>query len=106
MNVRQIVSNGWHVVGQNLPAILTGLGIIGVVGTAYFAGKGSLEADKKLKEYEEEKKVSRKDIPFKEKLKVTYKYYIPATIAGLGTVAAIVGSNMALWCHPTDHYTQ
>lgn len=90
MNVKRLIHNGWCFVGKNLPAFLTGIGLAGVVGTAFLAGKGALEADKKLKEYETKQQIK---LAGKEKFKVVYKYYLPATIAGLGTAACIIGAN-------------
>lgn len=96
MSIKKIALSGWNLVGKNLPAILTGVGVAGVVATAFLAGKGALEADKKLKEYEEEmENAGRLDLAVdkKERFKVVYKYYIPATIAGVVAAGAIIGAN-------------
>lgn len=90
MNLKLFAKNGIKLVKNNLPTILTGVALGGVVGTAFLAGKGSLEADRKLKELEKELGV---ELDIKEKAKATYKYYLPALTTGMVTIIAIIGAN-------------
>lgn len=71
---------------KNKAHILTGIGSIGVIGTAIFASKATLKADKIIKGQNEE--LTKKEI-----VKKVWKEYIPAGLLGLGTILAIVGSN-------------
>lgn len=95
MNLPKVAQNSLKFLGNHVPEILTGIGIGGVVVTAFFAGKGTLVADQKLKEYEETRKKAgvTTQIDWKEKLKLTWKYYTPAIFAGLGTALSIFMAN-------------
>lgn len=72
---------------ENLPSILTGVAVAGVVETVYLAVKATPKA---LDILEEHPKAEKED-----KVKHTWKCYIPAAIAGAGTIACIVGANYA-----------
>lgn len=71
---------------ENLPSILTGVAVVGVVETVILAVKATPKALAIIEEMEDEK--TRKAI-FKE----TWKCYIPPATVGLGTIACIVGAN-------------
>jgi len=90
MKVREALCFGKSLVVNNLPTILTGIGIAGVGLTAFLAGKGTLEADKYLRENFED----YYEMTPKEKFAETYKYYIPAAAVGGLTAACIIGSNI------------
>lgn len=80
---------GWA--SQHMPQILSvtafGLGVAGAV----FAGKGALEANKRIAEYEG--RVGTVDISPKEKVKIALPCYVPAIIAGLGMGACLIFAN-------------
>ena len=71
---------------ENLPSILTGVAVAGVVETVYLAVKATPKALAIIEEMEAER--TRKAI-FKE----TWKCYVPMASVGLGTLACIVGAN-------------
>ena len=71
--------------------ILTSVGVAGVVGTAVSASVASVKSYKTVKEAEEEEK---RDLEFKEKVKLCWKYYIPTITTGVTTISAVVGSNI------------
>ena len=89
MKVSQLLSTGRKVFIDNLPTILTGVGVVGVGVTAFLAGKGALVADQYLNENIE----NPEELDLKDKTKLTYKFYIPAAVAGIGTAACIIGAN-------------
>ena len=91
MDVKGILKTGKSLVVHNLPTILTGIGIAGVGVTAFFAGKGALEADRYLRETHEESELE--SMSLKDKLKETYPFYIPAVATGVATVGCIAGAN-------------
>ena len=91
MDVKGILKTGKSLVVHNLPTILTGIGISGVGVTAFFAGKGALEADRYLRETHEESELE--SMSLKDKLKETYPFYIPAVVTGAATVGCIAGAN-------------
>ena len=75
---------------ENLPSILTGVAVAGVVETVYLAVKATPKALEVLEEAPVEEVKNKKDV-----VKHTWKCYIPAAIAGAGTIACIVGANYA-----------
>jgi hypothetical protein len=91
MNWKRLINTTGSFVSRNLPAILTGVGLVGVGATAFFTGTATLKCDAKLKEL----KAANNGIELttKEKIKTGIKYYIPAILAGLGTAACIIGAN-------------
>lgn len=74
---------------QNFPAIMTGFAIGGIATTAFFAGKGALEADKRLRELESQ---TGRKLTYKETFKHAFPCFLPAVLAGLGTALCIVGT--------------
>jgi len=90
MRLQKYLVSGINIFKDNLPTILTGIGMGGVVATAFLTGRATLKADEAIKEAEN---TIGKELDFKEKFKVGIKYYIPAVIAGLGTMISIVYSN-------------
>ena len=89
---------------NNKTSILTVASVAGVFGTAVLTARGQMKADEILSDYYaveilpdavEEEDPEEKEwvpIPFKERMKLTWKCYIPSGIAGLLTIASIVGS--------------
>lgn len=89
------------------PIILSGLAVIGVAATAYFAADGTPDAldalmkeeDIRREEQEQSCDVEECKVHFSpvEKIKIVYKYYIKAFVCGLATISCIVlsqGLNM------------
>ena len=89
MGLKQTLSVGKKIFVDNLPTILTGVGVVGIGVTAFLAGKGALAADKYLNENVE----NPEELDVKDKLYATYKCYIPAVVAGIGTAACVIGAN-------------
>lgn len=79
---------------QNSPTILSGIAVAGVLSTAYLAAKAALKANERIKrledrpEFDENSKFSNK-----EKLQLSWKYYVPAAASGSATIACIIGAN-------------
>lgn len=73
---------------NNSSAILTGFAITGVVATAIFTGKASIEAEKILEDMPEEKKEDRK-----EKIKAIVPVFLPAMISGAATIFCLCASH-------------
>lgn len=90
MNLKSALHNGLVIAKNNMPTILTGVAIGGLCATAFFSGRGSIEAEKKLKEL---KATSVEPLTRMEKFKATYKYYIPAAFTGMITAISIIGAN-------------
>lgn len=95
-------------VGLNSTTILTGMGVTGVVTTAYLAGRGSYKAALLIEREETKIRmetlrentsiVDDADIPKltnKDKVKLVWPLYVPAVSVGATTITAIVMSNHA-----------
>ena len=90
----QITKNLGGVISKNSPHILTGLGCAGVLSTAVLAAKASPKA-LELIDYEETSRASKRLNPMSnwDKVKLTWKCYIPAGVVGVTTISCIVGAN-------------
>lgn len=73
------------------PSILTGISVAGVVSTSILAFKAAPEVAFLI----EKERYATKDIPmsFRDKVKITWKCFIPSGISGGLTIAAIIMSN-------------
>jgi len=70
--------------------ILMGLGISGIFVTAFFAGKNTLDAKKKIEEEKKKEKVDRLDR--KKVVKTVWKCYIPTAISAITSTGCLLGS--------------
>lgn len=87
-------SNACNYIEKNNTAILTGLGVAGVVGTAVLAVKGKPKADKLLKEKKEYKRLHyNEELTRFESFLAVVPAYLPAILMGIGTSACILGSH-------------
>lgn len=95
-----------YLVNENSTTILTAVGVVGTVGTAYLTGKASFKAAELIAE--EENKINKAraievhthlaEIEYirltpKEKIKKVWPVYIPAVATGITTVVSIVMAN-------------
>jgi len=81
-----------------LPHILTGVGVVGVGGTAVLTGLAVPKAQERIaEEMVRQADISGteelEELTFLEKVKVTWPVFVPAATCGIGTAACIVGSN-------------
>lgn len=88
LNPSQIIRAGSAVLNQNAPAILSAFGAIGVVGTAYLAGKASFEAHSRIMEAKAEENVE--ELTPLECTKLVWPLYVPTVMSGTASVAAIL----------------
>lgn len=84
-------------IGNNSPAILTGIGVSGTITTAVLSAKGgfrsveTIEQEKGRRGYAMAR--DRNDMFTKrEKVKLVWKHYIPAAISGVLTIGCIIGA--------------
>lgn len=86
---------------KNSPHIFTGLAVAGVVGTIALVIKAQHEADDIVTEEESVRIVDCENdhnneyqpVTFKDRIKMTWKCYIPATISGVSTIGFIIASD-------------
>lgn len=89
MTIQQVLKNISRQVGNNAPAILTGLGAAGVVTTTVLAVRVTPEASRRL-EAEGDPDIWRKPLVV---ARLTWPLYVPATVSGLLTIGAVVGAH-------------
>lgn len=94
MNLARMASKVSKFAVDNSPSILTTIGVVGTVTTAYLAGKASFEAANiiNLKEGIEGTPEDPKE-QIKQRVQLVWKLYIPAATMGTATIACIIGAN-------------
>lgn len=76
---------------NNSSNILTGIGVVGVIGTAFLAARATPKVIRLLENTEYEKGEKLTNL---EKVRIAAPAYIPAALTGVGTIACIVGANV------------
>lgn len=79
---------------RSSPTILTGIGVIGVVGTAVMAVRATPKALQIIEENTGYDHDGFMRSPSKKELVIlTWRCYIPATLIGISTIACVIGIN-------------
>ncbi len=83
---------------DNSPTILTTIGVLGTISTAYLAARASFQACDiiRLKEADDEERGLLEHDPkeiIKNRVQLVWKIYIPAMSTGVATIACIIGAN-------------
>ena len=90
-NVSGIFKNAQLAISKHSPEILTGIGIAGMITTTILAVKATPKA---LKTIEAKKTEENKEkLTAAETVKATWKYYIPAAITGVTSIACVIGAS-------------
>lgn len=76
-------------ISKNAPALLTGIGVTGVVTTSVLAVRATSQAVRDLQEAESEQTEPLTNI---EKVRLTWRYYIPTALSGIATITCVVGA--------------
>lgn len=94
LNLNQLNNLFRSNVKQHSPLILSVAAGVGTITTAYLAAKASFKAAKVIDRYEELEGISddRKE-RIKDRIKVTWKLYIPTAVSAGATIVCIAGSN-------------
>lgn len=88
-----------RLIASNSPVLLTAAGVTGVLTTAYFAAKASVQAhlivkDEVFKRTAEAEPGERVPWPqFREKVELTWRCYIPTGLSAAMSIAAIIAAN-------------
>ena len=96
LNIKNRALNIGKLIQASSPTILTGLGVVGVVGTAVLVAKASYEARDRIVAREDEVGIVKggaTQLPAKQKAELIWKLYIPAVGVGSLTIVAIIASN-------------
>lgn len=98
MNFSVLARRAAKVAIDHSPTILTSIGVMGSITTAYLAGKASFEASDiiRLKEgldyrSEEDRREPREIV--KDRVQLVWRLYIPTVTMGVATVVCIIGAN-------------
>lgn len=96
MIVGDLVTTTVKQLKRNSPEILTAAGVTGVIMTAYLASKASIEAAEIVR-MDEAVGGTHSDPKerWKERVKHTWRLYIPAAVSGTVTIACIIGGTKA-----------
>lgn len=92
--ITKITKNLGGMISKNSPYILTGLGCAGVVSTAILSAKATPRAFMILEEeieYRERKHLL--SLSKMDRVKLTWKCYIPAGVVGAASIGCIIGAN-------------
>ena len=94
VEVTKILKNLGGIITKNSPHLLTGLGCAGLVSTAIMTAKATPRALVILST-EEEYRDKKKIVPLSnfDKVKLTWRCYIPAGIVGATAMGCIIGAN-------------
>lgn len=97
MNFGAIMSRARKVTADNAPAILTGLGVTGLVTTAILTGKATLKASEVLGDWVQQQKDEHPgERVFVERMaviKMSWKYYVPALGTASLAITCIIAAN-------------
>lgn len=94
MNLSAVYNRASKLVSDNSPAILTGIGVVGTLTTAYLAGKASWRASEIVADETVAAQITTGDENFeftnKAKAKMVWKLYIPSLASAAVTSSAII----------------
>lgn len=96
MKLKSLQYSATKFVGDNSPTILTGIGLFGLVATAYLSGKASYRAAELIREEEDQSLrpgVELEPLAARDRVEMCWKLYIPAIVTGSLSVMAIIGAN-------------
>lgn len=90
MNLSKMIKNVNFNLKRHAPEILTVIGIGGMVGTVILSVRVTPKAIRLL---EEESKRKGDELTATEKVKTTWKCYIPAAVTGVTSISCLIGAN-------------
>lgn len=95
MNIQDLFPRALQLVKSNAPEILTALGVSGMITTSYLTAKATFDASNVINhaQYMEDLNEKSHSFDFKEKTKLVWKIYIPATLSGAMTIGCIIGAS-------------
>lgn len=92
--ITKIGKNLGGLISKNSPHILTGLGCAGLISTAILSAKAAPKALKILEIEGERREKKRVEAMSKlDKVKLTWKCYIPTVVMGAVSIGCIIGAN-------------
>lgn len=92
MNLHRLLKHTERIMVDNSPGILTGIGVAGTVATAVLTAQATTRAMDVIREFEADFPDDPRE-ELRERIVLTWRFYIPPVTTGLLTVASIVGAN-------------
>lgn len=93
MNFTDLTKKTGHYLNNHSPAILMGLSLAGVVTTAYLTHKASQKSLQTIDKFEAKDNGFWIKSTAKEKVQLTWQYYIPPVLSCGATLAVIIAGN-------------
>lgn len=95
MTFQMMVGQTTKFLSDRSPAILTAVGVTGVIMTGVLSGKAAIKAERLIAdEYgTDSRNIPLLDLTLKDKAIRTWKCYVPPAIVGSVTIAAVIGAN-------------
>lgn len=90
MNLKDIFGRTSKLISDNSPAILTALGVVGTLTTAYLTGKATFKAAELLRN---EEKFRNEPLPPRDQIENVWRLYIPAAGSAIATISFIISAN-------------
>lgn len=78
---------------ENSTTVLTGVGVAGVITTAYLTGRVSFKAAELINQEKEMIVAHDEEFMTIDKVKLVWKLYIPPILVGVGTIASVIAAN-------------
>lgn len=92
-DISKLGKNLARVISDNSPVLLTGFATAGVLTTALFVAKATVEATKYVIKNEDELDELHDKERYRDIIAANWKHYIPAVAVGATTIACIIGSH-------------
>lgn len=94
MTMQQLARRTGHTIADNSPAILTALGAIGVVGTAFLSAKAAVASVDHIRDEEfAGDNLPTAQLSVKDKFGIVWRYWVLPVTAGALSVTCIVAAN-------------
>lgn len=90
MSISDILNSIQETARKEAPLIATGIAVAATIASVALSAKSGMKAQEKLQAAADEHGISIEDIETKDKVKMTWKIYIPPTIAMVTSIAATV----------------
>ena len=91
MKVKEAVNTAKIFLSNNSPLILTCMSVVGTVSTAVMASQATIKAEDILFN---NFMGGAEDISWQDKVRLTWKCYIPTGLMGISTIGCMIGSHV------------
>lgn len=89
----QLIKFARVLIRENSTTVLTGVGVAGVVTTAYLTGRASFKAAEIIAQEKDMVVAHDEELTPVDKIRLTWQVYIPPALVTVGTIASIIAAN-------------